>query len=176
MAVSNLQTAYAEVRRKLEEDRAQLDVLQRRVKFLEQSEAGLRGLLGLDESPAAAAAETGDDESAEQVDDDVAPAEADDTNRPKSIDAVQLILKDHIGDTIHIDTIRLEMKTRGWLNPAWAKPDAAIYAALTRLKERDPQVERVGRHWRLQSTPVLSPPTELPSATVEDLFDKENAS
>lgn len=175
MADDNLRRALDEVECDLFASEAELTRLQRRVSFLKQSRAGLQGLLGL----AAESSDTTPSEDAvadEPTEDAELSIEKSPVARPQSVDAVRTILAEKLDEEVHIDHVRNEIKSRSWGDPSWANPDAAIYAALTRLEKRDDHVERVSRrYWRLRSTPVPDP-VELSSETPEDLFDEENVS
>jgi hypothetical protein len=63
-------------------------------------------------------------------------------SRPKTIDGVLAILSD-LGGSASMEDIRREFRERGWLDPSFKTPDAALYAAAKRLTQGG-RVERLG--------------------------------
>jgi hypothetical protein len=64
------------------------------------------------------------------------------TPRPKTIDGVVKILVD-LGGSGSLEDIRREFRERGWLDPTFKNPDAALYAATKRLVGVG-RIERLG--------------------------------
>lgn len=62
--------------------------------------------------------------------------------RPRTADGVVAILTD-LGGMGSLEAIRHEFRRRGWLDPEFKDPDAALYAATKRLTDRG-RVERLG--------------------------------
>ena len=62
--------------------------------------------------------------------------------RPKTTDGIVKILDD-LGGEGSLEDIRREFRDRGWLDPMFKKPDAALYAAAQRLMQAG-RVERLG--------------------------------
>jgi hypothetical protein len=154
----HLRRALDQVECDLNASAAELQRLQMRVTYLQQSRAGLRGLLGLEEEVGPPAVDVDEDALSEP------------SRPPQAIDAVRMVLEDRRDTDVHIDDVRAEMSRRAWNDPTWTNPNAAVYAALNRLTKRNEHVERVSRRfWRYHSTPA---PTETSSDTTEDLFNE----
>jgi hypothetical protein len=70
--------------------------------------------------------------------------------RPKTVDGVVAILTD-LGGSGSLDDIRREFRERGWLDPSFRNPDAALYAATKRLSDSGRIVRLGGGQYQLRS-------------------------
>lgn len=130
-----IQHALEAVRAMLAKKRPEAERLAREVEELETAEAALQTLV----PGKAIHVEVNDTVG---LTDNVAATVS---RRPTSTDAVKMIMQDHADERIHIDAIRSEMADRGWIDPDWKTPEAAVYAALKRLTSKDRRVVRVAR-------------------------------
>jgi hypothetical protein len=140
-----IRDVLAQIEQELREGEAELSRLTKRIEYLRQAAAGLRGLLPEDEPT-----HTNHDLEA---DGGMREARSSQPRRqseadhviPDSYDAVRVILQEKAGEGVHIDEVRKQFRERGWMQPDWSRPDSAVYAALVRAEKRDEHVQRVAR-------------------------------